>query len=464
MRVLFLLFLFFLPSVSYSFSPSQRMKEVAVGGAAAGLAGTPAGAAASAAISVGMDALARNGQEQAAADQAAADALKKLATDAASSSVPDPAHPVKEVYCCGPYGYNTAACAYRYNVLHDGSCGVQIDPAFIEPTSAADVLAKQAAADTAQATATAHKSAADTLTAASDAITGRSTNTSPVAPKGAGVDLTKSGSGTGSKDYIGSDGVDLSKKPTSGVDLSKPQVPVGSVPVLYPDGSPVLDPDGNPEYVAPYRKGQPPPTVPCLPNDPRVSCQVGEYTKTSPTPTPPTGTPPAPSTGTGTGTDCGCCDASDPAYGGSAKQVEALRGEQAKDRLLAEERLSKLSRFFNNKRVGFDNGVIDGDYQSKRIYCAGTFCSYSFCDIPANLKDSLCVLYQDQDKFFKKIIDYGTVASTPRTCPTFSLDFGLFGVQAINVHCVILDAISSKIALTMTFLSLFIGFRIVSSA
>ncbi len=481
MRVLLLLFLFLLPSVSYSLSNLKKLpaipKGVEVpgvggivpnvsidGGAAAGVLDALGRDAANAACNGANDQIvkdsgaAADAARKAAADQAAADVKKAAAKAAAVPTAPDPAHPVKEVYCCGPYGAHTAACDYRQLVLMDGSCGVQIDPAYIDPASSpasAAALATELAAAAAQNIATlsksdadqamanynSHVSAAGTLCTVAKNLNGSSNGATASKPT-TSVDLSKAGTGSGSKDYAGSDGA---------VDLSKPsQNPDGSInpPSTNPDGSKVdlSKPD------------------PCKVNDTRLSCQVDNYTKTQPCTAGDT-RPQCQQTTPTDPTKCtSCCEASDPAYGGSPEQIDKLRGEQAKDRDLAEQRLSKISKFFNNKRVGFDNGVIDGDYQSKKMLCGNNYCSYSFCDIPANLKSEFCVMYQDQDKFFKKTTDYGTVASTPQTCPTFSLDFGLFGVQAINVHCVILDAIRSKIALTMTFLSLFIGFRIISSA
>ena len=133
----------------------------------------------------------------------------------------------------------------------------------------------------------------------------------------------------------------------------------------------------------------------CVEGDTRVQCQVPDYIKT--VPSNPTGsTPTTPTTPTGTG--CGCCDASDPAYGGSAKQVEAMRWEAAK----AKDALANVAKFNNNKRVGFDNGIIDGDYQAKHNLCGDASCYLTYCD--KNIGDVGCVQYQDFDTRVKTLV------------------------------------------------------------
>lgn len=192
------------------------------------------------------------------------------------------------------------------------------------------------------------------------------------------------------------------------------------------------------------------PTKPCSPGDTRAICQDS--------------TSGGSSSGSTSGSCPICCDSSDPAYGGTAQQVDKLRGEQAKDKARAEQSMSNMSKFFNNRRVGFDNGVIDGDYQSKHNFCDDKWCGYSYCDLPEHANDSMCVQYRDQDYLYKKSSDYGVISTVAPQCPTFTVNTGFLGTHAVTEHCQILDAIKTKIATAMTFLSLFIAFRIISSA
>ncbi|MDD1606082.1 MAG: hypothetical protein LUP96_05210, partial [Methylococcaceae bacterium] len=391
-----------------SFSLSIPSKQAILGGGAAGAVGAPAQSVTDAIARMAADALGEGAQKQAAEDQAEADRLRKISDDAAAA----------------PSGL----CIHFTNCEGNGgwmiegtgtTCwgGTPCDPN--APTSADTA---KAAADEAQATADSHKSAADTLSHIADVVIGRSTGAGSVATgnKAVPVNLLKGGSASGNKDYVGSDGA---PNPNSNNSPGRPS------------------------------------SSPCLPGDPRLECSVPNYSKPI-IPTDSTGTG---GTGSTDPSSCtSCCDASSPAYGGAAKQIDGLRAEQAKDLEKSQASLAKISKFFNNKRVGFDNGIIDGDYQSKKSLCKDTWCGYSFCD--TNQTSTFCVQYQEQNGRFKKVEDYGTISNSAVTCPAFTLDFGMLGVQSVDAHCTILESIRPKLALLMTFLTLFIAFRIVSSA
>ena len=381
----------------------------------AAIAASPAGAVSTAVVQMGADMAARAAQEQAAADAQAAQDARAAANQAQIDLSKCQAAQAPASCCNSGAGFGLPEYYYmddgKGNVISGwikGECTLAMSCTGRAAASATGCNDKQTAFDTASATATqldatavSHKSAADTLTHMSDAVTGRN-SFSPVAAPSTGSGNQTGGGGTPS--YASGGG----NAPYAGANGS-------STPIKSP---------------AP---------IPCQINDLRIECQVADYKKPASTGT----TDPAGSTGsTGSSSNSSCsqcCNANDPVYGGTAQQVDALRGEQAKADALAKSSLARISKFFNNRRVGWDYGVIDGDYQTKQNLCNNDYCGFSYCDKNAALKNGRCRLYNSFT--FKDITDYNALNNTSPSCPAFTLNYSQFGVQTVSVHCEILEKI-----------------------
>lgn len=222
--------------------------------------------------------------------------------------------------------------------------------------------------------------------------------------------------------------------------------------------------NGNDDYVG--RNGskgssgsdEPPPPPPCQPGDTRPECF--KYKQRDPS-TSSSSSNSGSDPNNPTNTNCPiCCDSADPLYGGSAEQIDALRKEMEGDRARAEIALANISQFFNNQKVGFDNGVVDGDAKAKKLLCGNEFCGYSYCTTHPESND--CTIYKDAE--FHEFSDYATLSTATPQCTAFSLDFGILGVHATDIHCQILTAVKTKVQAAFAFLILFSSVLIVLRA
>ena len=450
-RVYIILIVLLFTSLYISNSYALSLSKGAASGAASGSASGGAFAGAAGGALVGGFASAVGQAALNAAATASADALQAKA-DAAQSALNKFVCPVgsgggaecpqngstyaaMESYLRGQgCGEGCINSTYVWIACHPGAgypSAAQLLTVTAPPAPPADCPEKQALRDSANAWASAASAARKIANALG-------------ATNAASPDLAKAGgSGAGDKGFEGSDGKPqnpANPNPDNPSDPSNPNPNNSSDPATNPQSG--TDPNSS----ASAKKSKP---SDCVANDPRPACW--DYAKKAST-----------ETSTSTSSCPLCCDAVDPAFGGTSEQVDNLRRELAGDRARAVNASNQMSKFFNNQRVGFDNGVIDGDYRAKKFLCGDDFCGYSYCSKVSNSESLDCTLYAPS--LFKEISDYGTFNKSGGVCSAVLLDTGILGMQSVDAHCQILGSIKSKIQLALTFLILFSSVKIILSA